>query len=194
MVLLDWTSVRVLLRPPTESDREQFLAAMQLSEQLHEPWINDIATDAYFDRLLARVDDQRQDSNLVCLLGEGAIVGVFNLSEIVRGAFQSAFLSYAAVSGYQRRGLMSEGLQLLLQRAFEALGLHRLEANIQPGNAASIALVRRAGFVCEGTSRRYLQVGGDWRDHQHWVMLAEEWRDNHRGRLGQARSSGGGDS
>ena len=70
---------------------------------------------------------------------------------------------------------MSEGLQLLLARAFIELELHRLEANIQPGNARSIALVRRAGFVCEGMSPRYLRLGGVWRDHQHWVMLAEDW-------------------
>lgn len=149
---------------------------MLLSESLHRPWINDVATDAYFDRLLARVDDERHDTRLVCLREDGAIVGVINLSEIVRGAFQSAFLSYAAVSGYERQGLMSEGLALMVERAFGELGLHRLEANIQPPNAASIALVKRAGFVYEGISRRYLQVDGDWRDHEHWAILAEDWR------------------
>lgn len=167
--------MRVLLRPPVESDREQFVAAMRISEHLHRPWVNNVANDEYFDRLLERVGDRRQDASLVCLVGDGAIVGVFNVSEIVRGAFQSAFLSYAAVSGYERQGLMSEGLTLLLERAFEDLALHRLEANVQPANAASIALVRRAGFTCEGASRRYLHIDGDWRDHQHWVMLAEDW-------------------
>jgi ribosomal-protein-alanine N-acetyltransferase len=169
--------MRVLLRPPTESDREQFVAAMALSEALHKPWINDVATDAYFDRLLERVNDERQDPSLVCLIDSGAIIGLFNLSEIVRGAFQNGFLSYAAVSGYERQGLMSEGLQLMLERSFDQLELHRLEANIQPANEPSIALVRRAGFICEGSSKRYLQVDGDWRDHEHWVMLAEDWRD-----------------
>ena len=167
--------MRVLLRSPTESDRERFVAAMRLSEQLHKPWINDVATDAYFDRLLLRAREEQHDTCLVCLADGGAMVGLFNISEIVRGAFQSGFLSYAAVSGYERQGLMSEGLQLVLRRAFDDLRLHRLEANIQPGNGASIALVRRAGFACEGTARRYLMVDGDWRDHEHWVMLAEEW-------------------
>jgi len=148
---------------------------MTASADLHEPWISDIGTDEYFDRLLTRAGHDRYDSNLVCLADGGAIVGVFNITEIVRGAFQSAFLSYAAVAALGGRGLMSEGLQLVLRRAFMDLALHRLEANIQPGNARSIALVRRAGFVCEGTSRRYLRLGGQWRDHQHWVLLAEEW-------------------
>jgi [ribosomal protein S5]-alanine N-acetyltransferase len=152
---------------------------MVASKELHEPWISDVATDDYFDRLLLRVTDERQDVNLVCLRDGGAIVGVINLSEIVRGAFQSAFLSYAAVSGHEGRGLMSEGFQLLLERAFVELELHRLEANIQPANAPSLAFVRRAGFIYEGTSRRYLKLGDEWRDHEHWVMLAEEWRAGH---------------
>ncbi len=167
--------MRVLLRPPVEFDRGEFVRAMAASEELHEPWISAIATSDYFDRLLARVGNDRYDPNLVCLKDGGAILGCFNITEIVRGAFQSAFLSYAAVAGYDGQGLMSEGLQLLLERAFIDLELHRLEANIQPGNARSIALVRRAGFVCEGTSKRYLNLGGAWRDHEHWVLLAEDW-------------------
>lgn len=137
--------------------------------------MSDVSTDEYFDRLLLRADDERHDVNLVCSVEAGSIVGVINLSEIIRGAFQSAFLSYAAVAGYEGQGLMSEALQLLLERAFGDLALHRVEANIQPGNAASQALVRRAGFICEGSSRRYLKLGGEWCDHEHWVILAEEW-------------------
>ena len=167
--------MRVLLRPPVESDRDEFIRAMAASQDLHEPWISDVATDEYFDRLLARVGHDRYDTNLVRLVEGGDLVGVFNITEIVRGAFQSAFLSYAAAAAQAGQGLMSEGLQLVLRRAFEELLLHRLEANIQPGNVRSIALVRRAGFECEGSSRRYLKLGGEWRDHQHWVMLAEDW-------------------
>ena len=166
--------VRVLLRPPGESDRDDFIRAMAASQKLHEPWITDVATDEYFDRLLARVGHDRYDTNLVRLVDGGGLVGVFNITEIVRGAFQSAFLSYAATAAHHGHGLMGEGLQLVLRRAFERLELHRLEANIQPDNARSIALVRRAGFECEGSSRRYLKLGGEWRDHEHWVMLAED--------------------
>ncbi len=71
---------------------------------------------------------------------------------------------------------MTEALQLMLQYAFGDLKLHRLEANIQPGNTASIALVKRAGFVLEGFSRRYLKIGGRWRDHERWALIAEDWK------------------
>jgi ribosomal-protein-alanine N-acetyltransferase len=70
---------------------------------------------------------------------------------------------------------MSEGIQLVLRHSFGALGLHRLEANIQPGNEPSIALARGAGFRLEGFSPRYLKIDGKWRDHERWAILAEEW-------------------
>ena len=70
------------------------------------------------------------------------------------------------------QGLMREGLQAAVRDAFRSLKLHRLEANIQPANAASIALVRACGFSKEGYSPRYLKIGGRWRDHERWAILA----------------------
>lgn len=166
----------MLIRRPEEADRDEFLRAMRASRGLQRPWVNDVDSDDYFDRMLARVLDERHDPSLVCRTEDGVIVGMFNIGEIVRGAFQSGFLSYAAVSGYDGRGYMSEGIQLVLKRAFVDLRLHRIEANIQPANTRSKALVRGAGFVYEGVSERYLKVAGRWRDHEHWAMLVEQWR------------------
>jgi ribosomal-protein-alanine N-acetyltransferase len=67
-------------------------------------------------------------------------------------------------------------MQLVLREAFRPLGLHRLEANIQPGNTASIALAKRRGFELEGFSPRYLKVGDRWRDHEHWAITKERWQ------------------
>ena len=63
--------------------------------------------------------------------------------------------------------------------AFDSLRLHRLEANIQPSNAASIALAKGAGFRLEGFSPRYLKIDGQWRDHERWAIVAED-RDRRR--------------
>jgi ribosomal-protein-alanine N-acetyltransferase len=71
---------------------------------------------------------------------------------------------------------MTETLRVFLSYIFKELKLHRIEANIQPGNAASIALVKRAGFKLEGYSPRYLKISGRWRDHERWAILAEDWR------------------
>jgi len=117
----------------------------------------------------------RQSGNrgfLVCERGTDGLVGVINLSNVVLGLFRSAYLGYYAFSGFERRGLMREGLNAVVQYAFRSMKLHRLEANIQPDNAASIALVRSCGFSKEGYSPRYLKIGGRWRDHERWAILA----------------------
>jgi len=82
---------------------------------------------------------------------------------------------------------VTEALQLMLGHAFGRLGLHRVEANIQPGNVASIRLVKRAGFTREGYSRRYLKIGGRWRDHERWALLREDWLKRRRRRRGNGR-------
>jgi AhpD family alkylhydroperoxidase len=92
---------------------------------------------------------------------------------IVRGRFQSATLSYAAFAAAAGRGYMSEGLALVLRYAFCELRLHRLEANIQPGNEASLRLVARMGFRKEGYSPAMLFIDGDWRDHERWAITRE---------------------
>ena len=116
---------------------------------------------------------------LLCRREDEAILGFFNLSQIARGSLQSAYLGYAVGKPYARNGYMREGLELVLRRAFLTLRLHRIEANIQPGNRASIALAAGAGFRREGFSPRYLKIGGRWRDHERWAILAEEWRGAH---------------
>jgi len=69
---------------------------------------------------------------------------------------------------------MREALVAVLRLAFGPLRLHRVEANIQPRNRASIDLVRSLGFRREGYSRRYLKIGGRWRDHERWALLVED--------------------
>ena len=69
---------------------------------------------------------------------------------------------------------MREGMELTLRFAFSELRLHRVEANIQPANERSLRLAKRVGFKREGFSPRYLKIGGRWRDHERWAILAEE--------------------
>lgn len=169
---------RVLVRPPAPDDRREYLTGMRASRRLHRHWAP-VPTEESFDRLLRCAEDERYEPGLVCRVEDAAIVGLININEIVRGTFQSGYLGYAAVAAYAGQGYMREGLELVLARAFVDLGLHRLEANIQPDNQASIALVRGAGFVREGFSERYLKIGGRWRDHERWAIRVEQWRARH---------------
>ncbi len=156
---------RVFLRAPVREDREEFTELMRASREFHSPWATAPTDDERFAAYLA--DTRRADfeAMLLCRAGDGAIVGFFNLSQIVRRRLQSAYLGYAVGAPFAGQGLMREGIELVLRHSFTALELHRIEANIQPGNAVSRALARGAGFRREGFSPRYLKIGGRWRHH-----------------------------
>ncbi len=167
---------RVRIRRPVREDRDEFTALMQRSRDFHSPWAT-APTDA--ERFAAYLADARRadfEAMLLCRTEDDAIVGFFNLSQIVRRRLQSAYLGYAVGAPFAGQGYMREGLELVLRECFTALELHRVEANIQPGNATSLALARGAGFSREGFSPRYLKIGGRWRDHERWAVLVEDWR------------------
>jgi [ribosomal protein S5]-alanine N-acetyltransferase len=164
---------RVFLRALTAGHRDELLALIETSRAALRPWVAPPASRAEFGAYLRRSRRPTERAFLVCRLEDRAIAGVINVSQIFHGNFRSAYLGYYAGARFIGQGYMSEGLRLVLHHAFAALGLHRLEANIQPKNCASIRLVRRAGFRREGFSPRYLKVRGRWRDHERWAIIAE---------------------
>lgn len=170
------TTPRVVLTAPTARDRELFLAHVARSRSLHRPWVRPPPTPAAFASYLRRCRSDDFVSYWVRAADDDTLIGVYNISQIFYGSFQSAYMGYYAFADTHGRGLMSAGLRLVLRQIFGPLRLHRIEANIQPQNTASIALVRRAGFQCEGMSRRYLKISGRWRDHERWALLKEDWR------------------
>jgi ribosomal-protein-alanine N-acetyltransferase len=101
----------------------------------------------------------------------GPIIGDLNLSNIIRGAFQSCFLGYKMDGAYTNRGYMTEAVRQSIDFAFKQLRLHRIEANIIPRNAPSRRVVAKLGFSEEGLSRSYLKINGVWEDHLHYVLL-----------------------
>jgi ribosomal-protein-alanine N-acetyltransferase len=166
---------RVTISSVSPEDRDLFLAAVAASKELHSPWVHPPATVDDFHAYVERLDGQRSLGYLIRLNADRSITGVVNINEIVRGQFCSAYLGYYAIAPHEGNGLMREGLRLVIAHAFTKLGLHRLEANIQPENTASIALVRRLGFRKEGFSPRYLHIDGAWRDHERWALTVEEF-------------------
>ncbi len=176
------------IRTPAPADRAELAALARRSRALHRPWVYPPVTVAALGRWLRGAGPTRHRL-LVCRQADGAIVGVVNVSEIVRAAFQSAYLGYYAFRPHAGQGYMTEGLGLVLRHAFQGLGLHRLEANIQPGNGASRRLAQRLGFRQEGFSPRYLKVGGRWRDHERWAIVRETWAAGGRRAARTARGS-----
>ncbi|MET0801971.1 MAG: GNAT family protein [Actinomycetota bacterium] len=164
----------VELRPPVEADRAEFRDRLLASERLHDPWLEPADPSAWFDRLLERNNTETERSLLVCRTDGGEIVGVMNLSQIFMGRFRNAYLGYYAFEPFSGSGYMRAALPEVLRYAFEELELHRVQANVQPENTASIALVRGAGFRREGFSPRYLMIRGRWRDHEQWAILADD--------------------
>ena len=173
-------STRVYLRPPVARDRAEFLQRVYESPRLHRPWTYPPADDEAFATYLQRSRSDTNDCSLVCLREDNAIAGVINVNNIVHSAFQSAALGYYGFVPFDGQGYMAEGLELVMRRSFGELGLHRLEANIQPGNERSIALVRRLGFRYEGYSPRMLKIGGRWRGHERWAILREAFAPSGR--------------
>ncbi|HET6794773.1 MAG TPA: GNAT family protein [Acidimicrobiales bacterium] len=158
---------------PSAAHRADFLSAVRRSRRLHHGWVTPPSNEEEFGRYLMRLAQPDHAGYLV--LAGGTPAGVINVNNIVMSSFRSAHLGYYAFAGLDGRGLMTAGLGLVLARAFGPLGLHRVEANVQPGNERSIRLVKRLGFVKEGFSERFLQVAGVWRDHERWALLADRF-------------------
>jgi len=165
----------VALSEPSPSDAADFIEAVRASAPLHAPWLALPDTPELFAAYLERAARDDQASYLIRHRECGSLVGMVNVNNIVRGSLQTGFLGYAAFASHAGQGLMTRGMRAVLGSVFGDLGLHRVEANIQPGNTHSIGLVRRLGFEKEGFSRRYLKVGGEWCDHERWALLAEDF-------------------
>jgi ribosomal-protein-alanine N-acetyltransferase len=177
---IDSIAPDIYLRKVVRADRAELIAAARRSARLHRPWLSSPpVNDARFDALLANHRKPHWVQSLVCRRETHEAVGVIHVMDITRGLTSgggdSARLGYYGFVPLLGRGLMTQGLRLVLHHCFHTLNLHRVEALIDPANTRSIALARRVGMRCEGTARKILKVRGTWRDHQRWAMLEEEW-------------------
>lgn len=170
------SELRVFIRKPTREDCSELRSLIVRSKQFHFPWV--IHT-AFAARECQNYIEQCQNDNfaglLICHLDTSRIVGVANLSQIFYKSFQNAYLSYYVDVDFAGQGLMLQGVGLAVDFAFCTLGLHRLEANIQPKNKRSINLVKRLGFIKEGFSPKYLKINREWQDHERWALIVDNW-------------------
>ncbi|HET7152697.1 MAG TPA: GNAT family protein [Candidatus Kapabacteria bacterium] len=167
---------RVALRYPHPGDGKEFTALNRASKDFYDCWVSPPVTQKQFKQYLERCAQTTVEGLLVCKADDGAIMGAINLSQIFHGNFGNAYMGYYIGAQYAGQGYMTEAMGLAIDHAFNKIKLHRLEANIQPGNKDSIALVKRLSFTRDGYSRRYLKIAGKWRDHERWAITAEDRR------------------
>lgn len=167
---------KVYLREPEPADGDEYIQRARESEKFHRGLVKMSKTPEGFANFLKRSQSAANACFLIIRAEDDAIAGMVNLTQIFYGPFCGAYLGYWLCAGFTGQGLMAEAIQLILRHAFRDLKLHRLEANIQPDNAPSIKVVKRAGFRKEGFSEKYLKVGGKWRDHERWAIVKENWK------------------
>ena len=156
-----------------------YLDAAHRSRELHRGFVTAAATPSEYRDYLRRARRDDQESYFVITAESRELAGVVNVKDIVREPQQSGRLGYYAFVPHAGNGLMREGLVQVINLAFLELGLKRLDANIQPGNRRSLALVAGLGFQLDGEARGYLKIGGRWRNHERWSLRAADWRATH---------------
>ncbi len=167
---------KVYLRYPRIEDLEEYLGMSRESERFHRGLIKMSRNREEFEAFLARNEKPENECFLIIRQSDEAIAGMINLSQIFYGPFCNAYLGYGLGVRFTGGGLMTEAVALVLRFAFKDLKLHRVEANVQPENVPSIAVLKRCGFTREGFSRKYLKVGGRWRDHERFAIIREDWK------------------
>lgn len=165
---------RVYLTFPSVEGADEFLAAQKVSLGLHDNWVHLPQAHEQFAHYIKRFNQTTHFSFWVRKKEGDDLVGVININEIIRGAFQNGILGFFAFEGFQGQGLMSEGLKLVVSYAFGVLGLHRLEANIQSENTQSLQFIKRNHFRHEGYSPHYLKIGENWKGHERFAFTQED--------------------
>ena len=178
---------RVGVRPMRLRDAPEWVEVRRRNEAWLAPWegrsesapSSDWAarhtTGIYLAMLRAAGREARAGRTLpFAVTCDGALAGQVTVSTVVRGAFDSAVAGYWVDERVAGRGVATTALALVLDHCFREVGLHRVEANVRPENAASLRVVRKLGFREEGLHRRYLFIDGDWRDHLSFALLRED--------------------
>jgi ribosomal-protein-alanine N-acetyltransferase len=170
----------IFLRYIRKEDAAEFIRLNLASRAFYHGLVSPPVDAESYDKYLAHNETASDERFFFCLKNTGEIAGSINLSQIFLGNFRNAYLGYFVGANFTGRGLTTEAIGLILRFAFKNLKLHRIEANVQPENLASIAVLRKTGFTKEGFSRRYLKIDNKWRDHERWAIIAEDWKQKNK--------------
>lgn len=188
----------LLVRPLSMGDYAAW-AELRANSRAHlTPWeptwsSDELTRSAFRRRVRINQRDMREDQGIAFLIfrqDEAALVGGLSLSNIRRGAAQSASIGYWIGLPFVGRGCMTDAVGLALAHAFDAMGLHRVEAACMPGNLASMRVLEKCGFRREGVAAGYLRINDVWQDHNLLAITEDSWRQQHRIRAAAFRPAG----
>ena len=171
MKILTDSGVTLSIRRIKPSDEKAFLKLARRDQEQHQPWIKVPRTKKAFQKYAETMSTDDDRGYLIIRRDTKALVGVIELRDIFLGDFKNAYVCYYAFSTQSGNGFIKAAMLAVIDIAFSKLKLHRLEANIQPQNSASIQLIRACGFTQEGYSPKFLRMNGVWCDHQRWALI-----------------------
>jgi ribosomal-protein-alanine N-acetyltransferase len=182
-----WTAGYVL-RPVSEADADELLAHFGNPAVTEFLDIDDFASPADVERLLAwagsileagtgvrwTIRDQDADSYDGAAVEQGAFVGTCGFHRLDYSQGCKGQIGYDLTPEKWGQGVMAEVLPAMLEFAFGPLGLHRIEAMVTPGNDRSCRLLEKHGFRREGLLRHYAFWRGAWQDQILFARLASD--------------------
>ena len=170
----------VILRPLHNKDRHQWEALRAENIEWLRPWEatspEPMATGLAFRQMVRHFDREAAEGRLqpFVIESEGRLVGQMHLFGIAWGSLRSASAGYWVAESVAGQEIGPFSLAAACDHAFLVLGLHRVEVNIRPENAASLRVVEKLGFREEGLRRHYLHIDGKWRDHRSFALTSED--------------------
>ncbi|MDJ0318789.1 MULTISPECIES: GNAT family N-acetyltransferase [Arthrobacter] len=176
----------LVLRPIKLGDKAEWVRVRNRNSTWLQPWEasnpggqGELPTYSGMVRVLNR--QAREAAALPFIITERipsqrrpAIVGQLTVSSIMWGSAMSATLGYWVDQGRAGRGIVPTAVAMATDHCFQQLGLHRMEINIRPENAASLRVVEKLGFRDEGLRPRLLHINGQWADHRSFALTSEE--------------------
>jgi ribosomal-protein-alanine N-acetyltransferase len=173
-VTKSFNSSPVLIRPIAIKDEKEYLKNYRASQKDLKPWVHVPSTGKAFREYVSEMQTAENKAYVVLEKQSNSIAGIVELRDIYMFDFKNSYIIYFGFKGQLRKGLMSSAVRDIIKLAFKTLKLHRLEANIQPTNVASLALAKACGFKKEGYSPKFIKKNGHWKDHERWAILNEK--------------------
>lgn len=171
---------RLLLRLMTPTDVDDVHAYQSLADVcrylLFEPRERAVVAEKVAGNAAATTLAAEGDHWQPAIELDGRVIGdlFFKLESVEQ---QTAEIGWTLHPDFGGRGLMTEAASALLRIAFDTLGLHRVIANLDPRNTASVAMCRRLGMREEAYHVEQMWSKGEWTDTGIYALLAREWRE-----------------